>query len=388
VRSLAIKYGFGTWCASVALGVAAGCGSEQALVGGRCQAGFVVEGGACVRSAGPNVTMSGTEPPEDEAAPERASGAVHAPPVVRNDASGELSWDWDAGAPVSPTPDASAADASAADANISEASIPDADVPDVLTCSAPLVACRGACISVQTDPLNCGACGKVCPSNICALSVCQGDTPGDIVLVGHDFAEAWEGSAQAQVLLNAVTIATTDPIRVLTWEDGAASASVANVRALLTAGVRGRAVQFTTAEAVSLASDALATQVDVVIVFDAAGPEPDALGAGWATALGGFARKGGVVVALDGNKGGMPALVTAAGLLSVPAHAALQDGAYLVVSAPNDIVGSQVLSPYAAAGAAVTFPGVSPASAEVTWVVRAAGDAGLGAPVVVHRTVR
>jgi hypothetical protein len=378
-RRLAISYGFGTWCVSIALGTAIGCGSDQALVGGRCQGGFVVEGGACVRRAGPNVTMSGTEPPEEEEATERATGASPAPPVFRGDASLELSWDWDAGAPVPPSLDASAAP---------DANIPDADVPDVLTCSKTLVSCRGECISVQGDPLNCGACGKVCPANICALGVCQGDTPGDIVLIGHDFADAWEGSTQAQVLLNAVTIASTDPIRVLMWEDGAASASVTSVKALLTAGVRGRAVQFTTADAVSLASDSLATEVDVVIVFDAAGPDAATLGGGWVTALGRFAQKGGVVVALDGNKGGMPALVTAAGLLSVPAHARLQDGAYLVVSAPNDIVGSQVLSPYAAAGAAVTFPGVSPASADVTWVVRASDDAGLGAPVVVHRTVR
>jgi hypothetical protein len=29
-----------------------------------------------------------------------------------------------------------------------------------------------ACVSVQTDPNNCGGCGIVCPSGMCAMGQC------------------------------------------------------------------------------------------------------------------------------------------------------------------------------------------------------------------------
>jgi len=73
------------------------------------------------------------------------------------------------------------------------------------------------CISVTSDAANCGACGKICPSNICIDGVCQGATrrrrPHR-----HDYTNANEGSAEAKVLVNALSIPTTDPIRVLSYE--------------------------------------------------------------------------------------------------------------------------------------------------------------------------
>ncbi len=362
--------------ALAALVSSAGCGSETALVGGRCRDGLVAEGSTCRRpGTGPGDTAaSATEPPlagtvDPEA--ETTSGVVE----VTSDASAPvLTIADDAAVPLAP---------SFVDAGLETA---DADVE--LVCTSPLVACRGSCIPVHADPANCGACGKSCPSNICVNGECQGATPGDIVLVGHDFAEAWEGSAQAKVLVNAVAIATTDPVRVLTWEDGASDASVASVKALVRQGLQNRRVQYARASASTLTADSLATSYDVVLLFDGAGPDPVTLGASWASGLGRFAQKGGVVIALDGAASGMPALVTAAGLLDVPAHEILSVGAHLVVTAPNDVVGRQVLSPYAAAGVSVAFPSVSAPSSDVTWVVRAGEDAGLGAPVVVHRTVR
>lgn len=377
--------------ASLALGAALGCGSEHALVGGRCKEGLLALDGTCVRpGTSPTIEVSGTEPPED---PELASGVVPAPPVFAFDAAPNATWE--AGVPLDP-PDADARDAPDApdadtpDVNTPDASLPDANAPDAPpVCAAPLVACRGQCISVTSDPLNCGACGKVCPSNICVAGECQGETPGDVVLVGSAFEDAWGGSAEAKVLLNAVSIATTDPIRVLTWETGASAPSVTNVKTMLGSSLRGRGIAFTAAnDASALADQGLAIQYDVVLLFDAAGADPSARGASWATGLGRFAEKGGVVVALDGQHGGMPALVTATGLLSVPAHTELAAGAHLAVAAPNDVIGQQVLSPYATSGAAIVFPGASAPSADVTWVVRAGEDGGLGAPHVVHRTVR
>lgn len=378
----------------MALALAVGCGSDNALVGGRCRDGLLLQDGTCrTPVTGPEVTANGTEPPPDVDGSDLASGVVR-PPRFDRDAGTETPSPWpDAGeAPdAGVTPDADAPDANAPDANAPDAQTPDADTPDAdvePVCAPPLVACGGGCISVDADPLNCGACGKICPSNICIAGECQGETPGDVVLVGHDFAQAWSGSAQARVLVNAVAIPTTNPIRVLTWEDGADATAVDHVKYLVTNGIRGRRVRFTRVTAADLTDPTLAAQADVVLLFDAAGAQPTTLGSSWASGLGQFTGKGGVVVALDGASTDMPSLVTATGLLSVPAHALLPSATHLFVAAPNDVVGAQVLSPYAAAGAAVSFSHVTPEGFGVTWVVREDADGGAGDPVVVHRTVR
>lgn len=358
--------------ALLAIAAAAGCTLDNALVGGRCSDGFVESGQECVPA-------SSDPGPSGSSAPTAVTDSS-APLDAGSDAPGNLDLP-DVSAPDTSTPDASAPDAD------DDASTPDTGAPEVLVCSAPLVACRGQCISVESDGQNCGACGKICPSNICVAGVCQGATPGDVVVIGHDFAEAWLGSAQAKVLLNAVTIPTTDPIRILSYEDGAWPSAVGQVRALLKAGVHGRTVQIDRApDATSLTSPTLSTFYDVVLVHDSAGATPTALGASWSSALGTFTQKGGVVVALDGALTNMPSLLTATGLVSVASHTTLPEGTHLEVSAPADVVGTQVLSPYAAIGVTVGFGAIS--APDLTVVVREKTDAGDGTPVVLHRTVR
>lgn len=358
--------------ALLAIAAAAGCTLDNALVGGRCSDGFLESGQECV-------------PESSDPAPSGSST-----PNAVTDSSAPLDAGSDApdsvDLPDAFVPDSSVPDTSAPDAE-EDASPPDTGAPDVLVCSAPLVACRGVCIPVDSDGQNCGACGKICPSNICVAGVCQGATPGDVVVIGHDFAEAWLGSAQAKVLLNAVTIPTTDPIRILSYEDGASPLAVAQVRALVTAGVHGRGVQIVRApDATFLTAPSLSTLYDVVLVHDGAGATPSALGASWATGLGTFTQKGGVVVALDGASTDMPSLLTATGLVSIASHTTLLEGTHLEVSAPADVVGTQVLSPYAAIGVTVGFGSVL--APDLTVVVREKTVAGDGAPVVLHRTVR
>jgi len=41
-------------------------------------------------------------------------------------------------------------------------------------CAPPRVVCDGACVDLQTDALNCGACGTTCPVNNCSGGVCGG----------------------------------------------------------------------------------------------------------------------------------------------------------------------------------------------------------------------
>jgi hypothetical protein len=258
--------------------------------------------------------------------------------------------------------------------------------PPVLVCEAPLVACQGECISVENDPLNCGACGRICPSNICVARECVGATPGDVVLIGHDMSNVMSWSSQAKVLTNAVSIPTTDPIRVLSYEAGAAAPTAALVRAVLRENIKGRQVQFTAAAEEALESGALYASYDVVLVHGAAVPDPIGLGGRWSAALHTFTKRGGVFVAIDGGDTDVPGLVNATGLLEVTAHTPIAGSTQFVISGASDVVGAQVLSPFAAFSNSVGFLGVPAPSADLTWVVRT--DDGAALPTVVHKIAR
>jgi hypothetical protein len=338
---------------SLAILFLVGCGLDNAVVGGRCRDDLAEIDGACVAVTPPNVAVID---------PGGAPGTTPPPPSTAD--GGGVGSEIGEGNPGVTTPE-------------------DGD-GGPLVCAAPLTACRGACIAVDRDGANCGACGKICPSNICVDGACVGATPGDVVLVGHDFTNAWSGSAQAKILVNAASLPTTDPIRILSFEDGASTTAVAQAKSLVMTGVRGRRVAFTRATALDLESTTLALAYDVVILHDGASDDPAGLGARLRTSLPTFAQKGGVVIALDGAAAHMPELVTAAGLLHVDAHAAIPSGAHLVVSAPSDAVGTQVLSPYAPFGSAVSFSGIDEFD-DTTFVVR---DEATDAPVVVHRVIR
>ncbi|HLL05085.1 MAG TPA: FG-GAP-like repeat-containing protein [Myxococcaceae bacterium] len=43
----------------------------------------------------------------------------------------------------------------------------------VAACAVGLFACEGQCVSVETDALNCGACGRVCPGGRCSQGRCD-----------------------------------------------------------------------------------------------------------------------------------------------------------------------------------------------------------------------
>ncbi|MDB4942445.1 MAG: hypothetical protein JWP97_1979 [Labilithrix sp.] len=343
---------------SFVLLLVAGCGIENALVGGRCREGFVLDGDVCV------ATPADAPPSQIDQAP-LPDGAVP---------------------DAEPTP----ADGGSDGGDIVAVKPPyEVDAGNETTCTPPLVFCAGRCISVESDPLNCGACGKVCASNICVAGECQGATPGDVVLVGHDYTNASPGSAQTRVLVNAMSIPTTDPIRVLSFEDGASPAAVAQLKYLATAGI-SRKIKFTHASSPgSLTSSALSRFYDIVIIHDASAVDPAAVGPTWAGPLGSFAKKGGVVLAVDVGDSPMPELLTSANLLTVGAHTTLPEASHLLVTGASDVIGAGVLSPYAAFGPPVSFQGVSAPGADITWVVRhQASDGSAGDPVVVHRSVR
>jgi hypothetical protein len=343
-----------------ALTLLAGCGSENSLVGGRCRDGMVLQGDECVSPPPQLMIIMPTSPPT------LPSANVDPTEPVRN----PFPIDPIAHPPsfVDPTPP---------------------PFPHDLVCAAPLVACRGECISVTSDPQNCGACGKICPSNICVNGLCQGAMPGDVVLIGHDYTNANAGSAQAKVLANALSIPTTDPIRVLSYEDGAPAQTVAQAKTVAEAAIYGRTVSFVrAASAAALTATDLDRNYDIVLIHDASAGDPVAVGASWSAALGEFTVRGGVVVALDRGTSPMPQLLTSSGLLTVGGHTMLPAATHLVVSDAADVVGAQVLSPYAGFGPPVSFQGVLAASLDFDWVIRSTVSGTPSDPVVIHRIVR
>ena len=358
------------------------CGAESSLVGGRCKQGYSQKGDHCVA---PDGTVEPAQIPEtetpggDRVVDTTAIGSSKAPDgPIETDPITPITIDPKLPSPVDPKP--------VDPIIIVNPELP-IEQPEEL-CAEPLVRCKGECISVmQDDPQNCGACGKICRSNICQAGVCQGGTPGDVVLVGHDMQDAWAGSAHSKVLANAIGIPTTDPIRVLVWEQGALPKTVAWTKTLIKQSISGRKIDFTSASDDAMKSGALATSYDVVFIHDAAGSDPAARGASWAPSLETFTKKGGVVIALDSFQSDMPTLVKNAGLLEVDGHVHFGPTTKFVVSDPKDVVGTQLLSPYAAIGASVGFVGAAAVSPSISWVVREKTDDNSGLPTVIHRVV-
>jgi hypothetical protein len=198
-------------------------------------------------------------------------------------------------------------------------------------------------------------------------------------------SQAWDGSVQAKVLTNAVSIPTTDPIRVLSYEAGASTSVTEWTRKLLGDAIT-RQVTFTLAAPEAIAAGNLYASYDVVLVHGAAGNDPAGLGASWAPALQTFTKRGGVFVAIDGGSSDVPSLVNATGLISVTSHQALPSWTHFAVTGANDVVGAKLLSPYAGAGSSVAFDGVDSPSADVTYVVRTDDVASL--PTVIHKVAR
>lgn len=399
-----------TWSAflvvvAVCTTTAAGCGREQAIVGGSCADGYTQCGqhcvdlssdpancGACGHACPAGVAcLAGTcevSGLADGAGPSDGAGGGDSSNSDADEFTGNDGSNADA-ADALPS-DGAQGDAPSADATASEGGGGDGSG---VMCDAGLVDCGGACVDTTSDPLNCGACGVVCPSQICQNSKCVGSTPGGIIFIGHDYAAAVAGTAQARVLSNAVFLSQETRLRMLSYERYADAAAVARVKNILsTSTPAGRSLTITSTATDSDVTALSFVDYSVLLIPD----QPNVpgsvnfgtVGGQWASSLNAFTLAGGIVVVLDGGTGAaqMPALVTGTGLLSVTAQSVLPLGAQLDVLAPSDAVGVAVVSPYAAARSSVTIT-TEPSGSNVVYVVGRPTDAGVSLPVAVHKVL-
>lgn len=261
-------------------------------------------------------------------------------------------------------------------------------------CSGGQINCNNVCVDTSSDPFNCGACNKFCPSGICTASLCTGSNPGDLIVLGNDYTTGITGgSSQARLLTNAVLIGSANPVRVFSYETFAAAASVSTVRALVT-GATARSVQFTVVPSdAAMQSMTLITNYDVILIYDqknANGGTLTALGNSFKPYLLKFLTDGGTIVMLDGASGAaqaMPQFIKATGLLDIAGHTIQPAGTRVTVTAPSDVVGVQVLSPFAVSGNAVSLQLNEPAGGSLTYVTREGQPPGipLADPTVIHK---
>lgn len=401
----------GLFAAALSAFVAAastGCSAENSLVGGSCRAPYSECGGRCVDTsrdslncgACGNVCAAGVACVGGvcgQASTTLDGDVTDGDPSTRDSSNGGGDGSPDDGPSNYDGPtrdalaDASADGSTGADAGDGGDGGDAQDAGDA-GCLQPNLVCDGICTDVINDSSNCGGCGKVCPSNSCVSGACVGSAAGHIIAIGHDYQVIpAQNSSQARAIANAVFVAKSSPISVLSFEHYAVAQDVINVQSTLTlqAKKQGRTLSFTSTIVDSDIPNTLAIKTyDVLLVPDlrlAPSGKLKALGTTWSsnTAINDFLHAGGVIVILDGasGTGEMPDLETNMGVLNVKAHTALPAPS-LTVLAPGDAVGSGVISPYVPTKSCAWFD-TEPASGTVTYVV---GN-GANQPVIVHKVV-
>lgn len=247
-------------------------------------------------------------------------------------------------------------------------------------CEAPLSLCGEFCVNHQTDPDYCGNCFTTCSSGVCVDGACAAETAGHVVLIGHDYRIRRVG--QNRFAGNSVFIPAGSNVDVLTFEGEAIGAAVVGVNQAINqvAGERGR-TWTQTAVATPAEVPLELGSVDVFVVYAQSGATNEELrmwGTDWATSLGSFLRRGGVVVVFDGggSNDGTYQILDAAGLLAVSSRTSINN-ATVDVSAPADVVANGAPLTYRAEVESVRFDTV-----DGTTVV----SDGTG-PVIVHSVV-
>lgn len=308
-----------------------GCSS---LVSDPCMAGYHLQGGECMPTAGMH-------------------GSDTFPMATAPDAPIEVSIDATVDAAV--------------------------DAAPPLVCPAPTTACGDSCVTLDDDPFNCGHCGRECQSGICSSGVCLGDVPGHIIVVGHDYAAS--DPAMDRVIGNAVSVGWTpgpigtagNAVRVGWWRGTATELGFLAAASRGLAQVSRTAVMFEISSVDSSTTSTLDTIVIAPQVGDGAAAE--AAGAAAASELATFLAASHDVVVIETVAGVGYRYLHGAGLVDLAAPVDASTSQVSVVT-PGDAVATGVASPYLAKTGSVGYPGAAHAV-----VTDGAGDA-----VVIHAT--
>jgi len=241
-------------------------------------------------------------------------------------------------------------------------------------CALPTTRCGDACVLTDSDPQNCGHCGRECASGICTTGVCVGDVVGHIIVIGHDYAAS--DPAMDRVIGNAVRIGALAPspssgvhigFLPATLDGGVAAAA----RGLAQVGLPAVSSQLATIDHNSI--DELDAVVIEPLVGDGAAAEQAGVNA--ASALDAFLVAGHSVVVLETTGGVGYRFLHGAGLVDLTPPVDVSS-MVVTVSAPADAVASGVVSTYLAKPGSVGYPAAAHAV-----VVDSAGDV-----VVIHAT--
>jgi hypothetical protein len=400
-RSLRRWLGAVTGASLLAVWAGAGCGVDNAIVGGSCASGYSPCGNTCClgEPEGGRLdasTDTSKDGPRDGRETDGKSGDREAQDSRTEDRPTEVAVTDSCTPPYESVAHCGACDIACNSMDI--CSLGDSGTFQcVPLCAPPLSDCNGTCVNESDDPDNCGTCGNVCKSGFCVGSLCTGTTQGAIIVIGYDYHVSNPEVAPASLLANAAFIPTSNPLRILSFELYADATSVSNVKEILDAqavALGRQKNQYTVpASGTDVPTELNISSYDELIVYDQANASPGALGllgSMWATTLANFTAARGVVLSLDGAAGTtqeMPVFNTNSGLLSISNHTVLPKNTALVVLAPGDVVGSGVISPFASELDSVYFTTGVPTGGNVTYVVvDPTSDAGQ-APVVVHVNV-
>jgi phage tail protein X len=278
----------------------------------------------------------------------------------------------------------------------------------VPVCKDPLVECRGECVlapdAYQSDPENCGKCGRECPSDICQLGVCVGARYGNIALLCMDLNSSMTNSGPADLLANAVLIPNVNPVKVLSYTRGATPAAVTKVHALINAkaGERGRAVSITEAKTEAAVTNNLgiaAYQVLLVHDLDLAAPgEAASTATAWesSSTISSFSKAGGVVIVLSGSDGTgeMHEFITASNVLQGASSTLVVTGQTEITGltvynlAGGDVVGVNVVDQFRGTSHTCSFETSGSDDDSFSVVGTDLGKNGGGEPVVIHRVIK
>lgn len=231
---------------------------------------------------------------------------------------------------------------------------PDATPP--LVCTLPDTACGDACVSLDSDPSNCGHCGRSCQSGICSAGSCVGDVSGHVIVVGHDYVQT--DPAMNRVIANSITaggLQSASNARV-GWYKGSAVAEAG-----IPAATSGLQSINLTMSSVSLSSFEIISDLSldaIVIEPQVDGDAAEAAGVAAAGKLQQFLMAGHAVIALEGVGGTSYRFLQGAGLVTLPAPANASSQQVTII-AHGDSIATGVVSPYLARPGSVGFAGAA-----------------------------